>query len=264
MKSIFEFKNYQSYLLYYFQLKRGNQARLAEFINCRSSFLTQVIDERVELSLDQATIIPNFLGLNKNEKMAFLLSVQKQKIKDDGEKRFFEDQINALRLKNNTVKERLNDVGELDENAQSKYYSSWVYGAVHILCAFSWVKDINDVISFLKIDRNVAIEVLIFLTECGLIQNKNNKFSIGKKQIHLSEESAHISNHHINWRLKAIEKLNSKKSQILNFSSLVGISKKDVAAVKEVFLKSIAEMNQIVQKSGEESAYLVNIDFMEL
>lgn len=264
MKSIFEFRNYQSYLLYYFQLKRGNQARLADFLNCRSSFLTQVIDEKVELSLDQAVKIPNFVGMNNNEKMAFMLSVQKQKIKDDGEKRFFEDQIGALKIKNNTVKERLNNVGELDETAQAKYYSSWVYGAVHILCAFSWINEMDDVVTFLKLDRPVAREALTFLLECGLVQSKNNKLSIGKKQIHLSEQSDHIFNHHMNWRLKSIEKLNTKKSQILNFSSLVGISKNDAQLIKEVFLKSIEETNQIVQKSGEESAFMINIDFMEL
>ena len=264
MKTIFEFKNYQSYLLYFFQLKRGNQARLADFLNCRSSFLTQVIDEKVELSLDQAAKIPNFLGFNKNEKMAFMLLVQKQKMKDAGEKKFIEDQINTLKQKNNTVKERLNDIGELDEIAQAKYYSSWVYGAVHILCAFSWVKDMNDVIQYLKIDRAVAGEALVFLQECGLIQIKNNQLSIGKKQIHLNDQSEHIFNHHINWRLKAIEKLNSKKSQILNYSSLIGISKSDASLIKEVFLKSITDTNQIVQKSGEDSAFLLNIDFMEL
>ena len=56
----------------------------------------------------------------------------------------------------------------------------------------------------------------------------------------------------------------TKKSQILNFSSLVWISKKDAILIKEIFLKSIGEMNQIVQKSGEESTFLINIDFMEL
>ncbi len=264
MESIFKFQNYQSYLLYFFQLKRGNQARLAEFINCRSSFLTQVIDERVDISLDQAIKIPNFLGMNKNEKMAFLLYVQKQKITEANERQFIQDQINSLKKKNDTVKVRLDDIGELDESAQSKYYSSWIYGTIHILCAFSWIRDVNDIIQYLKIERSVANEAISFLLECGLIQDKNNKFSIGKKQIHLNDESPQIFNHHINWRLKAIEKLNTKNRQILNYSSLIGIDKKDAILIKEIFLKSISETNQVIQKSGEESAFFINIDFMEL
>jgi len=264
MKSIFEFKNYQSFLLYFFQIKRGNQARLAEFLECKSSFLTQVIDEKVEISMEQAMKIPNFLGMNKNEKMAFLLYVQKEKIKSLDEKRFFEDQINTLKIKNNTVKERLAGVGELDDHAKSKYYSSWIFGAVHILCAFSWINDVSDISHFLKIERTVANEALKFLLECGLCERKNNKLSIGKRQIHLDENSEYIFNHHINWRLKAIEKLNSGHHQILNFSSLIGISKKDAAAIKEILLKSISETNKVVQNSGEDAAFLINVDFMEL
>jgi uncharacterized protein (TIGR02147 family) len=264
MKSIFEFKNYQSYLLYFFQLKRGNQARLAEFIDCRSSFLTQVIDERVEISLDQAVKIPNFLGLNKNEKMGFFLYVQKEKISDTAEKRFLEDQILLLKHKNNTIKERMSDVGELEEAAKAKYYSSWLYGAIHILCAFSWIQNVDSIADYLKIDRSIANEAVAFLIECGLVQLKNNKLSIGKKQIHLNDDSPHIFNHHLNWRLKAVEKLNTKTSQILNFSSLVGISKKDAEVIKEIFLKSISQTNLVVQQSGEEFAYLINIDFIEI
>lgn len=264
MKTLFEFKDYQSYLLYYFQLKRGNQARMAEHLNCRSSFLTQVIDQKVGLSLDQAATVPNFLGLSKNEKLAFVLLVQKDRVSEPTEKKFFEEQIAILKEKHNSVKERMNNLDELSEDAKSKYYSSWIYGAIHILCAFSWIRTVDDIVNHLKIEKFVANECVRFLLDCQLIQEKNSKLMIGKKQIHLGDDSPYIFNHHTNWRFKAIEKLNTRQPQLLNFSSLIGISNHDAAKIKEICLASISTINTVVQKSGEESAYLINIDFMQL
>lgn len=158
----------------------------------------------------------------------------------------------------------MNNLDELSDEEKVIYYSSWVYGAIHILCAFSWINSKDDIVKYLKIDYALATEVVRFLVSCNLVEEKNHKLAIGKKQIHLADDSPYIYNHHINWRLKAIEELGVKNSKLLNFSSLVGISKKDAAKIKEIFLQSISNINTVVQESGEEAPYLINIDFMEL
>lgn len=264
MKSVFDFKNYQSYLLHHFQLKRGNQSRLAEYLECKSSYLTQVIDQKVHISLDQALRIPDFLGMNKNEKMAFSLLVQKEKLIDPSGKKFIEDQIEKLKAQNNKVKERINLEEELSEEAKSQYYSSWIYGAIHILCAFSWIKTVEDIMKILGIDRPTVMECTQFLLEHQLISQKNNQFGIGKRQIHLGDDSRHVFNHHTNWRLKVIEKLGTQQKQKLNYSSLIGISRSDADKIKEILLNAISDINKTVQSSGEEQAYIVNIDFLDL
>ncbi|MBL7542637.1 MAG: TIGR02147 family protein [Bdellovibrionaceae bacterium] len=264
MKTVFDFKNYQSFLLQYFQLKRGNQSRLSERLECQSSFLTQVIDQKVHLSLDQALKIPDFLGLNKNEKMAFLYLVQKEKASDLSSKKFFDENIEKLRNQNNRIKERIGETDELTEEAKYQYYSSWLYGAIHILCAFSWIRTIDDIVAALDVDLSTVSECVQFLNENQLITVKNGQLSIGKRQIHLSDDSKHIFSHHTSWRIRTIEKLSMQKKQKLNYSSLIGISKKDVDTIKEILLKSISDINQVMLTSGEEHAYIINIDLMDL
>jgi len=264
MKQLFDFKNYQSFLLNFFQTKRGNQARLAEHLDCKSSFLTQVIDQKVHLSFEQSTEVSNFLGLNRNEKMAFILMVQKEKIQLESEKKFIMDQIDDCKNKNDQVKTRLHETTELPEEYKFIYYSSWIYSAIHILTAFKWIKTEDDIKQYLNLDRKTVHDVVTFLLGCELVQMKNGKLEIGKTQIHIDNESKFIGNHHINWRNKAIEKLNARKERILNFSSLIGISEKDHEKIKKILLDSIEQSNEIIQKSGEEKAYFINIDFMEL
>lgn len=264
MKSIFEFPNYQSFLLDYFQQKRGNQSRLGEHLACRSSFLTQVIDQRVELSMEQAHKIPDFLGLSKNEKFAFILLVQKEKIQDAQGKKFLDEQIKELNVQNKTIKGRLENIEELSDEAKARYYSSWIYGAVHILCAFENIRDIDDLSAHLKMDVASLSECVQFLLEHRLLEGGPRELKIGKRQIHLGHDSRYVHSHHTNWRLKAIEKLSLQKAQGTHFSSLIGISKKDAEPINEILLRAVSEINQVVQKSGEEAAYVVNLDFFDL
>lgn len=264
MRSIYEYSNYQSYLLEFFHQKRGNQARLAEFVDCRPSFLTQVIDQKVGLSMEQALKVPDFLGLSKNEKMAFVMMVQKDKITDVQGKKFFDEQIQKLKIQNKTVKERLENMEELSEEAKAQYYSSWIYGAIHILCAFSDIETAEDVTRALGLERQTVVDSIQFLLGQGLLQTKNRKLSIGKRQIHLGHDSKYISSHHINWRLKTIEKLSAQNHRGTHFSSLIGISKKDADAVQEILLKAVSDINEVVKKSGEEAPYVINLDFFGL
>jgi uncharacterized protein (TIGR02147 family) len=264
MKTVFDFTSYQSFLLDYFQQRRGNQSRLAEHIDCRSSFLTQVIDQKVELSLEQALKIPDFLGLDKNEKLAFTLLVQKEKIQDSQGKKFLEEQIKKLNHQNKTIKGRLESIEELSDEAKAQYYSSWIYGAIHILCAFEEIRDIEDLSRHLKIEPGSLSDCVQFLLQHQLLEGTPRKLKIGKRQIHLGHDSKYVHSHHINWRLKAIEKLSLQKPQGTHFSSLIGISKKDADRVQEILLQAVADINQVVQKSGEEAAYVVNLDFFGL
>lgn len=264
MKTIFDYKSYQAFLLDYFQAQRGNQSRLAEFLECRSSFLTQVVDEKVHLSMEQALRAPDFLGLSKLEKLAFTFLVQKEKIGDSQGKIFFEEQIHKLKLQNKTVKERIQIQDGLSEEAKAQYYSSWIYSAVHILCAFSWIATVDDLSSQLKLDRNSVHHCVQFLLENGLLELKNRKLTIGKHQIHLGNESKFIHSHHTNWRLRAVDRFASQNSKGTHFSSLIGISRKDADQVQEIILKAIADINKVVQASGEEAAYVVNMDFFDL
>jgi uncharacterized protein (TIGR02147 family) len=264
VKTIFDYTNYKAFLLDYFHQKRGNQSRLAEHLGCKPSFLTSVIDEKVEISLEHALKIPDFLGLNKTEKICFIFMVHKEKVSDTTGKKFFEDQIRKLKQDNKSIKERLSSPEEISTEVQARYYSSWIYGAVHILCAFKDVDTIDDIVQRLKADRNTISEIVEFLVLAGLIQRNNRKLSIGKGQIHIGSDSPLVNSHHTNWRLKAIDKFSQKRPDGTHFSSLIGISRKDYEKVEEILLKAVTDINNVVKDSGEEEAYVVNLDFFRL
>lgn len=214
--------------------------------------------------MEQAHKIPDFLGLSKNEKFAFILLVQKEKIQDAQGKKFLDEQIKELNVQNKTIKGRLENIEELSDEAKARYYSSWIYGAVHILCAFENIRDIDDLSAHLKMDVASLSECVQFLLEHRLLEGGPRELKIGKRQIHLGHDSRYVHSHHTNWRLKAIEKLSLQKFQGTHFSSLIGISKKDAEPINEILLRAVSEINQVVQKSGEEAAYVVNLDFFDL
>lgn len=214
--------------------------------------------------MDQALRTADFTGLSKLEKLAFTMMVQKEKIAEAQGKKFFEEQIQKIRQQNKTVKERLDSIDELSEDTKAHYYSSWLYGAIHILCAFSWINSAEEIALTLKIEKQTSAECIRFLIEHGLIEMKNRKLSIGKRQIHLGHESKQIFSHHTNWRLKAIEKFSAQRTDGLHFSSLIGISERDSDQVQEILLKAVGDINALVKRSGEDAAYVINMDFFQL
>mgnify|MGYP003396198606 CR=1 FL=1 len=73
-----------------------------------------------------------------------------------------------------------------------------------------------------------------------------------------------VVKHHTNWRMRAIQKMDTREASELFFTSPMSMSKADVARVREIFAKSIQETIDICRDSPAEELVCLNIDLFKI
>ena len=193
-----------------------------------------------------------------------MLLVQKAKAGSKSLESFFNGKISEIQKQRDQVKERIKIKTELKTEDQMKYYSSWFYSAIHILCALPNLNTVEQISKKLKLDIGLVKEVLNFLESKGFVQSSAGKYSIGSRRIHLAQGSPMLPRHHSNWRMKAIESVDQEKTSDLHYSAVLGIAKRDIKVFKEKLLNLLEEFEPIVSESKEEVPVVLLMDLFEL
>ena len=103
-----------------------------------------------------------------------------------------------------------------------------------------------------------------FLLSIEVLKQKNGQLIPGSRHIHLPPQSPLIVNHHLNWRLKAIEKIRENPRTDTHYSGALSLSEHDVIRIKEILATAIADATAVATKSPEEVAYVLCADFFSL
>ncbi|MDZ4661662.1 MAG: TIGR02147 family protein [Pseudomonadota bacterium] len=265
MKSIFEFSNYRRYLDERFGGKRtGQRLASSQAIGCHSTYMSQVMNERADLSLEQGEKLNRFFDHTQDEAHFFLLLLQKDRAGTPTLKKYFLEQIESVLQKRLVIKERIKKESHLSREDEAEFYSSWQYGAVRILLSIPELRTVEALTHYLKLSRSRIIEILDFLTKTNLAVLSDNEFKLGPTHIHLGGESKNINKHHTNWRMHAIASLDNKNQTDLHYSGTMTLSKADAEKIKEGFVSKLKNDLNLIEKSKEEVAYAYCFDFYNL
>jgi len=267
MKDVFDFKNYQEYLKWVLPVKgeeRGVRSKLALFLDCRVSHITQVIQGQSHMGLEMAQKTAEFLRLSHEESHFFLLLVSMERAGTEALKKYFQKQIDEVLSARSNIKQRLRITDELTSEQVMHYYSSWHYSAVHLLCSLPEIKTANDIQNRLRLPLEKIKESISFLSDSNIVVQTSEGLNTTGRRIHLEAKSKMISKHHTNWRVKTIEELGLAKPESLHFSAVYSFARKDWDAIKESFLKSIKSSELIIEKSPEDMIGAVCVDFYEI
>lgn len=264
-KSIFEYKGYKPYLNDVLdQRNRGERSRLAEAIRCHSGYVSQVLNGPAHLSLEQAELVNQFLGHSKDQSHFFLLLVQYERAGTATLKEHFNEQMKELIEKQFILKTRLRYKRSLSREDQAIFYSSWHYGAVHVLVSVPGCSTVKGISEYLGLPMEKTSEVVNFLLSVGLIVQVGDRLDIGTTHIHLENDSPMISKFHTNWRLQAVQSLDHQRPEDLHYSSVITASYEDSPKIREILVKAIEEVRAVVRPSKNEAAFSYSIDFFEL
>jgi uncharacterized protein (TIGR02147 family) len=268
MKTIFDFKNYKDYLVQLGGAKNrrtGFKSSLAKAANCNSTYISQILSGHTNFSLEQAEQINHFLNHTPDEGHYFLLMVQLERAGTAALKKYFKNQVEDLIEKRNQIQGRLEMSSELTIEDKAKYYSSWLYSAVHMAITIPVkAKQLEFICETLNITPKKLEEILQFLLKTGLIQRGPNGFIAGTTKIHLGNDSADIIKHHSNWRIEAIKSLEIPRSNDVHYSAVASIGAADMLRLREVFLEFIRTTVKEIGNSPEEELCVFNLDFFSL
>lgn len=267
-KSVFDFKSYKDYILARLGppgTRRGGRSKLANALNCQTTFVSQVLNGPANFSLEQAHLINGFFEHDEDEAEAFIYLVLIERAGSKDLEGYFWEKYNAIVTKRLNIKRRLKDTKTLSNEARSQYYSQWHYAAIHMLLSIPEFQNRNSISQHLNISLKKTNEILTFLLQHGLAEEKDNKILIGPTHIHLEKGSADLNKHHTNWRMAAIQHLeNQEEKENLHYSVVYSLSRADSVKIKDEIIKLIKKNLDKVKDSPEEVLYCNTIDFFQI
>lgn len=265
--AVFDFDDYKAYLRSKVggpHQKKGVKSAMARALGCQPTYVTHVLSGHANLSLEQAEAMNVFLAHTKEESQLFLLLVLRERSGTHTLKANFQEQIDAILANRLVLTKRLGQRNVLTEEQRAVFYSAWYFLAAQIGLTIPAWRTHEALGKHLGLSSARVAEVLQFLCEAGLAQKTGAQFFPTETQIRLGKDSHHILKHHTNWRVKAIESLEHESSHDMHYSSVLSLSEKDVARVKNLLLEQLKDNLKIVAESKEERLFGLNIDFYNL
>lgn len=244
---------------------RGSQSALAKYLGVQSSFLSQVLSRRTHLSREQAVKVAEYFSLPYDELRFFMLLVDAERAGSKSLESFYRTEIEMILRQREEVQERIGVREQLEEEAQVVYYSSWVYGAVHILTALPGTQTVDAIAHFLRLPREQIASVTEWLKKNGLIEQKTDgSFAIGKGRIHAGRHSRHSARNHANWRIKSLDSFERSTPDDVHYTAFLGISKEAKAVLKEKLMTFLQEIEPVIADAKEEKGVVLLLDLFEL
>jgi uncharacterized protein (TIGR02147 family) len=265
MKSnIFEFSSYRHYLKESLEsqgLKSGLKRRAAEALGVHTTFVSQVVLGKADLSLDQAEKINQFLDHTEEEGEFFLDLLIYERASDPQLRKRYEKKLEARHAQRVQIDRRVGKSHGLSESDQEKFYSSHIYGLLHVLTSIPEYRTREKLASVLGLSKEQTNEAIDFLLKIGVLKLSKGHLEPGEKHIHLKNDSRNIERHHMNWRLATMQHLPRRKSSDLHYSLTFTCSEKDAVKLREQLLAQLQTMTATIEKSKEEAAFVYCFDF---
>ena len=266
--NVFQFASYKTFLNTYIKLLpkkgRGQYRRIAQTLNIHTTMVSHVFKGVANLSVNQALQVCDLYGFSELETEYFVCLVQLERAGGHRSQMYFQSQLVKLREKSQEIKERLGHKNYLAEGDRARFYSEWYYSGVRLLTALDDYKDLGSIAEYFGLPNKLIREILEFLLGCGLVEKKDGKIHVGPTQTYVGNDTALVTRHHTNWRLKSLEQFRNMESDELAFTNPITLSKKDFDVVREAILKLIEEFQEISKPSNPELLCCLNIDWFKV
>ena len=262
--NIFEVDNYKKVLNGILAEKRksekGLSRKISEYLRVHPTLVSQVLAGPKDFTEEQILAVCEFLGVGSLESKYLLALLQLERAGSQKLKAHCREVIEQIRKQALKISERVTHDRALSEQEKAVFYSSWVYSAIHLLSTLDRPLTFEEVSRRLNLQPGKTREVLDFLLNTELIQEKNSKFVSTSAVTHLEKHSPFLAKHHTNWRLKAIQAAENLSDEELMYSGNISISKKDFGILREMLMQTIQEFIKVVKPSPAEDIAQFNLD----
>ena len=138
---IFEFDDYRKFLnQFLLKLPKkgyGEARKIAAHLGVGSTFISQVFHGDKDLSLEQADLLADYIGLKNLERDYFFLLIEKERAGSKRIKQYWSEKLEELRKSSLKISNRVNPNRVLNDEEKSIFYSSAIYSCVHTYASTS-------------------------------------------------------------------------------------------------------------------------------
>lgn len=262
---IFDFSDYRLFLKAWIAAARKNKSsnlsRLAETLRVHTTFLSHVIGGSKELSHEHSIVLCRMWKFTKHEREYFFALVSLEKASSVELKYYWNEKIQAILIEKNRLSSQVGEYHELDDHQRAIFYSSWLYLAVFAATSIGDGQNVTEVAERFQLTRERAEEVLDFLVQSGVCERKGAQFTPGQTMIYVPNNSPFVTKHHTNWRMRGMQKMETREDLELFFSFPMSIGKKDFTLIRERLAHLIKEATTICRDTTPEEVACLNIDF---
>lgn len=260
---LYDFTEYKAYLRHRADAERGMKSALAKALNCQSAYISQVLNENAQLSLEQGDAANHFFAHSDKESQYFLLLLQEERAGTVSLKKFFTQQLKSFKAEQLSYLNRKNIRDSLTPEQQAVYYSSWEYNAIHMAVTIPRLRSKEALLTAFRIPENRLNACLEFLLESGLIKQQSDKYAPGTTENFLERNSPLVRQLHLNTRAQALQSLDRDRLEDAHYSVVVTLSQKDVLRIKKLINEYISEVVDIARASKEDVIYGLSLDFFD-
>lgn len=265
---VYKYTDYKQFLndLIAVMPKKGHgQARkLAEHLGVHSVVASQILSGDRDFTYEQSLDVASYFGLDENATEYFSTLVLKARAGTKKLENYLEKKLATLKAEAEDIKNRVPAYRKLNEEDQAIYYSNWYYCATHILTSIKGFDNIDSISTHLGVHRTKIAEVLEYLVARGLCaQDAKGRYSPGTTSTFVDAKSPFVNNLHRNWRIKALEKMTTRKPNDFYYSIPTSLSEKDKDVLREELVKLAAKFVERSANSKPEKLVCLNIDWFD-
>lgn len=267
--SIFEFKDYRSYLKNHIKRLphkgRGELSKIAKHLRVNTTLLSQIMAGTREFSQEQAYSLSLYLAHTELEMDYFSLLIQLMRAGTHELKKHLEKKLEGVKTEALKLSKRISHEKKLTDQQRAIFYSSWIYSAIHLFTSLgSEGVTLEQIATRFNLSKTKTVEIVQFLLSAGVCTDESGKFAMGVQSTFIERDSPYILKHHSNWRIKAIQKSESLQENELMYSGQFSLSKKDFLILRERLAEFLKEANMVVKESPAEELACLNIDWFWL
>ena len=266
-EQVFDYKGYRDYLhdlLGKPGKRTGMRLRACKALGCHTTYLSQVLSGRAHLSLEHAESLNKFFNHTKDESDFFLHLLMRDRAGTKPLQERFTARLQEILAKRNVIKNRVKASAEISAEDQDRFYSHWLYTAIHVLVSIREFQVAEKLAAAIGVSLNVLMEALEFLQRIGVVIRKDGRYLHGPQVLHLGSDSMLIAKHHTNWRYHAIQSLARAQPDDLHYSAAVSLTKEVAQKIRDNLLATLQDNIELVKNASEDEAYVYTFDFYQL
>jgi len=229
--SIYKYNNYKEFLLDIMLMRpnkgRGERKIFAELLNCQSSFITHVLNGNKDFNQEQLYKIAKYFELSENEKEYLMLLLSYNRSGTAELQSYYEKILLEKRKESKQLKKRINSKDNFTIQDQAKFFSHWLYMAVHQACTIPHLQSLEKLTDYFQIPKNEIMKILQFLSSNELVSISEDKITSLRTNYFISSESPFLTQMHSIWRLKLLNEPKKEALDNIHYTWCFAVSKDD-------------------------------------
>lgn len=265
---IYDYNCYRKYLNQWIKSfptgGRGLNRKMAEVLNCNSSFVSQFLSGSKDLNLEQAMKLSKFLNHTSLEQKYFINLVSFDRAGEFQLQEYFKKELKNLQNEGKKLKNQLQVNKSLNLADSIKYYSDPTYSLVRLAFSIDSINTKKDLQSRLNIKEEKLDRILTFLLDTSLLKKQDENFVLTDLKTHINSESGIIKLHHKNWRLKALERQEHKEDFDLFYTGPMTVAYQDADKVKKILEEALKKIYGVIEVTNPNEVYCLNMDWFRV